>query len=208
MTKVSVYNLAGKKVSDIELNQDVFGIEPHKQTMFEAIVMHQAGLRQGTHDTKTRGEVSGGGKKPWRQKGTGRARQGSTRSPQWVGGGTVFGPTPRNYGKKMNRKAYQLALKSLLSSKVLEEKLIVIDSAELEAPKTKTAIAAFTALNANKPLVITDKVIENLWLSVRNVPGAMTLTQASAGVLDLAKADTVIVTVDAIKKYEEVLGKC
>ncbi len=206
MPKVNVYNLEGKKVSDIELSDDVFGVEPHKQAMFDAIIMQKAALRQGTHKVKTRGEVRGGGKKPWRQKGTGRARQGSIRSPQWRGGGTVFGPQPRSYKMKINKKVYQLALKSLYSSKVLEGKLLVVEGFNLDAPKTKTMINAFSALQANKPLVIAEAGNENLFLSVRNIARANALTSSSTSVLDLASADTVIVTVDAIKKIEEVLG--
>ncbi|GBU10727.1 50S ribosomal subunit protein L4 [Erysipelotrichaceae bacterium] len=206
MPKVNVYNLEGKKVSDIELSELVFGVEPHKQAMFDAIIMQQAALRQGTHKTKTRGEVRGGGKKPWRQKGTGRARQGSIRSPQWRGGGVVFGPQPRSYKMKMNKKVYQLALKSMYASKVLEGKLIVIDTIELTAPRTKTMIEVFNAFESKKPLIITELGNENLQLSVRNIARAHTLTSASTSVLDLANADAVIVTLDAIKKIEEVLG--
>ena len=207
MPKVDVYNLSGKKVDKIELNEAVFAVEPHKQSMFDAIIMQRAALRQGTHKTKTRGEVRGGGRKPWRQKGTGRARQGSIRAPQWRGGGIVFGPTPRSYSMKMNRKAYQLALKSMYSTKVNNGQFIVIDSADLDAPKTKAMIAAFTALNATKPLVITAAESFNLSLSVRNIPRASTLLSSSVSVLDLANADTVIATVDAVKKIEEVLTK-
>lgn len=208
MLKLDVLNLSGKKVDDIELNTDIFGVEPHKQAMFDAIIMQRASLRQGTHKTKGRGEVRGGGKKPWRQKGTGRARQGSIRSPQWRGGGVVFGPTPRSYKMKINKKVYRLALKSMYSSKVLENKLIVVESASLDTPKTKAMVAAFTTLNANKPLVITNELNDNMFLSVRNIPKANVMTTSSVSVLDLASADTVIVTVDAIKNIEEVLGKC
>lgn len=207
MPKVDVYNLSGKKVSNIELNDAVFGIEPHKQSMFDAIIMQRAALRQGTHKTKTRGEVRGGGRKPWRQKGTGRARQGSIRAPQWRGGGTVFGPTPRSYSMKMNKKAYQLALKSMYASKVSQGNLIVIDATDLKTPKTKTMVAAFAALKATKPLVITDREDANLSLSIRNIPKTSTMMSSSVSVLDLAKAESVIVTVDAIKKIEEVLTK-
>lgn len=207
MPKVDVYNLSGDKVSKIELNEAVFGIEPHKQSMFDAIIMQRASLRQGTHKTKTRGEVRGGGRKPWRQKGTGRARQGSIRAPQWRGGGIVFGPTPRSYSMKMNKKAYQLALKSMYSTKVQNGSFIVIESADLDTPKTKAMVAAFTALNATKPLVITDGDSKNLSLSVRNIPKATALMTSSVSVLDLAKAETVIATVDAVKKIEEVLTK-
>ena len=207
MPKVDVYNLAGEKVSQIELNEAVFGIVPHKQSMFDAIIMQRAALRQGTHKTKTRGEVRGGGRKPWRQKGTGRARQGSIRSPQWRGGGVVFGPTPRSYSMKMNKKAYRLALKSMYAAKLNDGNFIVIDATDLEAPKTKVMINAFNALNASKPLVITSDVNTNLSLSVRNIPKANTLVSDRVGVLDLAQAETVIVTVDAVKKIEEVLTK-
>lgn len=207
MPKVDVYNLSGDKISKIELNEAVFGIEPHKQSMFDAIIMQRAALRQGTHKTKTRGEVRGGGRKPWRQKGTGRARQGSIRSPQWRGGGVVFGPTPRSYSMKMNKKAYHLALKSMYTTKLNDGNLIVVDAAELDAPKTKAMVTAFNTLNAKKPLVITDSESYNLSLSVRNIPKAATLMSSSVSVLDLAQAETVIVTVDAIKRIEEVLTK-
>jgi len=207
MAKIDVYNLSGKKVSTVELNDAIFGIEPHKQSMFDAIIMQRAALRQGTHKTKGRGEVRGGGRKPWRQKGTGRARQGSIRAPQWRGGGTVFGPTPRSYTMKMNKKAYHLALKSMYASKLQQGNLIVIDSTELEIPKTKTMIAAFTALNATKPLVITDGDNFNLSLSVRNIPKAKAMMSTSVSVLDLAQAESVLLSVDAIKQIEEVLAK-
>jgi len=207
MAKIDVYNLSGKKVSTVELNDAIFGIEPHKQSMFDAIIMQRAALRQGTHKTKGRGEVRGGGRKPWRQKGTGRARQGSIRAPQWRGGGTVFGPTPRSYTMKMNKKAYHLALKSMYASKLQQGNLIVIDSTELETPKTKTMIAAFTALNATKPLVITDGDNFNLSLSVRNIPKAKAMMSTSVSVLDLAQAESVLLSVDAIKQIEEVLAK-
>lgn len=206
MPKVSVLNLEGKQVSDIELDDKIFGIEPHKQAMFEAIIMLQAAERQGTHQAKTRGEVRGGGKKPWRQKGTGRARQGSIRSPQWRGGGVVFGPQPRTYKMKMNKKVYQLAMKSLYSSKVKDSNLVIINAAELDAPKTKTMVAAFGKLEAKKPLVITTGENLNLQLSVRNIPSARTLQVERVSVLDLAKAETVIMTEEAARKIEEVLG--
>lgn len=206
MPKVSVLNLEGKQVSDIELDDKIFGIEPHKQAMFEAIIMLKAAERQGTHQVKTRGEVRGGGRKPWRQKGTGRARQGSIRSPQWRGGGIVFGPQPRSYKMKMNKKVYQLAMKSLYSSKVKDSNLLVIDAAELAAPKTKTMVATFEKLEAKKPLVITTEENLNLQLSVRNIPSARTLQVERVSVLDLAKAETVIMTESAARKIEEVLG--
>ncbi|MGL5041901.1 MAG: 50S ribosomal protein L4 [Culicoidibacterales bacterium] len=208
MPKVNVYNLEGNKVSDIELSEAIFGLEPHKQAMYDAIIMQKAALRQGTHKAKTRGEIRGGGRKPWRQKGTGRARQGSIRSPQWRGGGTVFGPQPRSYKMKINKKVYQLALKSIYSSKVLEGKLIVVENFNLDAPKTKTMINFFAALSATKPLIISESGNENLFLSVRNIQRANALTSSSTSVLDIATADTVIVTVEAIVKIEEVLGKC
>jgi len=206
MPKVNVYDLSGKKVSDIELNADVFGVEPHKQAMFDAIIMQRATLRQGTHKTKGRGEVRGGGRKPWRQKGTGRARQGSIRSPQWRGGGIVFGPTPRSYKLKMNKKVYRLALKSMYTTKVLNGELIVIDNVNLDTPKTKVMAQVFKTLDARKPLVIVNEEDNNLLLSTRNIPNTVVLTSPSVSVLALANAGTVIATVDAIKKIEEVLG--
>lgn len=206
MPKVNVYDLSGKKVSDIELNADVFGVEPHKQAMFDAIIMQRAAQRQGTHKTKGRGEVRGGGRKPWRQKGTGRARQGSIRSPQWRGGGIVFGPTPRSYKLKMNKKVYRLALKSMYTTKVLNGELIVIDNVNLDTPKTKVMAQVFKTLEAHKPLVIVNEEDNNLLLSTRNIPNTVVLTSPSVSVLALANAGTVIATVDAIKKIEEVLG--
>jgi large subunit ribosomal protein L4 len=207
MAKIDVYNLSGAKVSTVELNDAIFGIEPHKQSMFDAIIMQRAALRQGTHKTKGRGEVRGGGRKPWRQKGTGRARQGSIRAPQWRGGGTVFGPTPRSYAMKMNKKAYHLALKSMYASKMQQGNIIIIDSTELDTPKTKTMVNAFNALNVTKPLVITDGDNFNLSLSVRNIPKAKTMISSSVSVLDLAQAESVLISVDAIKRIEEVLAK-
>jgi 50S ribosomal protein L4, bacterial/organelle len=206
MPKVNVYDLSGKKVSDIELNADVFGVEPHKQAMFDAIIMQRAAQRQGTHKTKGRGEVRGGGRKPWRQKGTGRARQGSIRSPQWRGGGIVFGPTPRSYKLKMNKKVYRLALKSMYTTKILNGELIVIDNVNLDTPKTKVMAQVFKTLDAHKPLVIVNEEDNNLLLSTRNIPNTVVLTSPSVSVLALANAGTVIATVDAIKKIEEVLG--
>lgn len=172
MPKVALFNQDGKQAGDIELNESVFGIEPNKSVLFEAVVMQRASLRQGTHKTKIRSEVAGGGRKPWRQKGTGRARQGSIRSPQWRGGGTVFGPVPRSYSYKLPKKVRRLAIKSALSTKVLEENILVLQSLAFEAPKTKDFKAVLGNLSVEKKaLIVTADLDENVALSARNIPG-------------------------------------
>ncbi|TLG77418.1 50S ribosomal protein L4 [Culicoidibacter larvae] len=206
MPKLTVYKQDGSKGKDITISDAVFGIEPHQQAMFDAIIMQRASLRQGTHKAKNRSEVRGGGRKPWRQKGTGRARQGSIRSPQWRGGGIVFGPTPRSYGFRINKKVYRLALRSMLSTKVLENKLVVVDSLSLDTPKTKAIIEMFSKFSANKPLIVANDVNENVALSVRNIENASLLSGHSTSVLDLANYDTIIMTVDTVKYFEEVLA--
>ena len=171
MLKVAVYNQDGANVNEIELNEAVFGIEPNNQTMFDMVLLQRASIRQGTHDTKGRSEVSGGGKKPWRQKGTGRARQGSIRAPQWRGGGTVFGPTPRKYGFKLNKKVARLALRSALSSKVQDNEFKVLDNIAFDAPKTKAMVKVLANLNAEgKTLLVVDEINDNVMLSARNIP--------------------------------------
>ena len=170
MLKVAVYNQDGANVNEIELNEAVFGIEPNNQTMFDMVLLQRASIRQGTHDTKGRSEVSGGGKKPWRQKGTGRARQGSIRAPQWRGGGTVFGPTPRKYGFKLNKKVARLALRSALSSKVQDNEFKVLDNIAFDAPKTKAMVKVLANLNAEgKTLLVVDEINDNVMLSARNI---------------------------------------
>ncbi|USG66054.1 50S ribosomal protein L4 [Brevibacillus ruminantium] len=207
MPKVALYNQAGSQVGEIELADTVFGIEPNQAVLFDAIVMQQASQRQGTHDVKNRSEVRGGGRKPWRQKGTGRARQGSIRSPQWKGGGVVFGPTPRKYGYKLNRKVRRLALKSALSTKVQNNELLVLDALNIAAPKTKDMAVVLGNLKVDrKVLIVTSEFDQNVALSSRNIPGAKFIDAAGINVLDLVAYDKVIVTKDAVAKVEEVLA--
>ena len=207
MPKVALFNQSGEQVGEIELADTVFGIEPNEHALYEVVIQQRAALRQGTHKAKTRAEVRGGGRKPWRQKGTGRARQGSIRSPQWVGGGVVFGPTPRKYGYKVNRKVRRLALRSALSQKVLENKIIVLEDLVFEQPKTKAMLEVLNNLKANKKsLIVLGEANDNVVLSARNLPGVQTLTANSINVLDLLHYDTLVVTKDAVQKIEEVLA--
>ncbi|AIC92655.1 MULTISPECIES: 50S ribosomal protein L4 [Shouchella] len=207
MPKVTVFNQTGSQVGDIELADAVFGIEPNNSVLHDAVIMQQASLRQGTHKTKGRSEVRGGGRKPWRQKGTGRARQGSIRSPQWVGGGVVFGPTPRSYSYKLPKKVRRLALKSALSSKVQGSELVVLDTLSFEEIKTKSMKEVLASLSVeSKALVVTADYNENVALSARNLPGVTFLTADSVNVLDLLKHDKVVITKDAVEKVEEVLA--
>ncbi len=207
MLKVAVYNQDGANVNEIELNEAVFGIEPNKQTMFDMVLLQRASIRQGTHDTKGRSEVRGGGKKPWRQKGTGRARQGSIRAPQWRGGGTVFGPTPRKYGFKLNKKVARLALKSALSCKVRDEEFKVLDTIAFDAPKTKDMVKVLANLNVEgKTLLVMDEINENVALSARNIPNVMILDAAGINVYDILNSSNMICTEAAIKKIEEGLA--
>jgi large subunit ribosomal protein L4 len=207
MAKVDLYNQSGSKVSEIELNDSVFGIEPNQHVLYEAIISQRASLRQGTHKTKVRSEVAGGGRKPWRQKGTGRARQGSIRSPQWRGGGTVFGPVPRSYSYKLPRKIRRLAIKSALSSKVLDQKVLVLESLAFEAPKTKEFKGVLSALSIDsKALIVTANLDENVALSARNIPGVTVLTAEGLNVLDVVSHDRLILTQEAVQKVEEVLA--
>ncbi|WP_394239326.1 50S ribosomal protein L4 [Niallia oryzisoli] len=207
MPKVDLFSQNGSKVSEIELNESVFGIEPNQHVLFEAVVMQRASLRQGTHKTKIRSEVAGGGRKPWRQKGTGRARQGSIRSPQWRGGGTVFGPVPRSYSYKLPKKVRRLAIKSALSSKVLDENLVVLETLVFDAPKTKDFKGVLNALSVNsKALIVTADLDENVALSARNIPGVTVLTANGINVLDVLNHDKLIMTKAAVEKVEEVLA--
>ncbi|MCM3125749.1 MULTISPECIES: 50S ribosomal protein L4 [Bacillaceae] len=207
MPKVALFNQAGSQVGEIELNDSVFGIEPNNHVMFEAVVMQRASLRQGTHKTKIRSEVAGGGRKPWRQKGTGRARQGSIRSPQWRGGGTVFGPVPRSYSYKLPKKVRRLAIKSALSSKVQAENILVLESLAFEAPKTKEFKSVLTGLSVNtKALIVTAGLEENVALSARNIPGVTVVTADGINVLDVLNHDKLIMTKAAVEKVEEVLA--
>ena len=206
--KVKVLDQTGKEVKDLTLNKAVFGIEPNQQVMFDAVVMQQASLRQGTHDTKGRSDVSGGGKKPWRQKGTGRARQGSTRAPQWRGGGIVFGPTPRKYGYRLNRKVRRLALRSFLSTFVNDNALVVVDKIQLDAVKTKDFAKIMSDLKLDRKVLFVFDVEEdweNAWLSMRNIPNASFTTSEGLNCLDMANSYTMVATEAAVKKIEEAL---
>jgi len=207
MPKVSVYNVEGSQVGELELSEGIFGIQPNTHVLHSAVVLQQASLRQGTHKTKGRSEVRGGGRKPWKQKGTGRARQGSIRSPQWKGGGTVFGPTPRSYGFKLPRKVRRLAIKSALSSKVAGEGIIVLDQLSLSQPKTKDFAKILGNLKvARKALVVTSDYDNNVALSTRNIPGVKFVAAEGINVLDVMVHDQLIITKDAVAKVEEVFA--
>lgn len=207
MPKVTMFNQTGSQVGDIELNDSVFGIEPNNHVLFEAIIMQRASLRQGNHKVKNRSEVAGGGRKPWKQKGTGRARQGSIRSPQWRGGGTVFGPTPRSYSYKLPKKVRRLAIKSALSAKALEENILVLESLSFEAPKTKEFAAVLNNLSVDtKALVVTDGLDEKVALSARNIPGVTVVAAEGLNVLDVVSHNKLILTKSAVEKVEEVLA--
>jgi large subunit ribosomal protein L4 len=207
VAKVTLYNQTGASIGEIELNDAVFGIEPNQAVLFDAIIMQRATLRQGTHKVKGRSEVRGGGRKPWKQKGTGRARQGSIRSPQWRGGGIVFGPTPRSYSYKLNKKVRKLALKSALSSKVQADEILVLDELTLNAPKTKEMVKVLSGLNVErKALIVTTDANEMVELSARNIPGVTVLNAEAVNVLDLAHHDKLIITKGAVEKIEEVLA--
>ncbi|WP_047983287.1 50S ribosomal protein L4 [Ornithinibacillus californiensis] len=207
MPKVALFKQDGSQAGEFELNEAVFGIEPNTHVLHEAVVMQRASMRQGTHAVKNRSEVRGGGRKPWRQKGTGRARQGSIRSPQWVGGGVVFGPTPRSYSYKLPKKVRRLALRSALSSKVKEESLLVLESLVMDAPKTKEVIKMLGALNVNeKALIVTADTDENVIRSANNLQGVKVLTVTEVNVLDLLMHDKLILTKDAAEKAGEVLA--
>ena len=204
MASVAVYNIEGKEVDKLELNDSVFGVEINEHLVHMAVVGQLANKRQGTQSAKTRSEVSGGGKKPWRQKGTGHARQGSTRSPQWTGGGVVFAPKPRDYSVKLNKKEKQLAMKSALTSKVQEEKLVVVDELKMDEIKTKKFVEIMSNLNAAKALVVTKDVEENVVCSANNVPDVKTATTNEINVYDILKYDTLVLTKDAVAAIEEV----
>ena len=205
MSKLSVLDMTGKKVSDIELKDSIFNIEPNMSAMHLVVVSYLANQRQGTQSTKTRSEVSGGGKKPWRQKGTGRARQGSTRSPQWYHGGIALGPKPRTYGIDVNKKVRRLAMKSALSSKVAADEMIVLDSVKLDAIKTKEIAKMFEAIKAQKKvLVVLPENNEVIYKSARNIEGAKVSTVNTLNVYDILNCDTIVVLKDAVTKIEEV----
>ena len=204
MANVSVYNMEGKEVGTMELNDAVFGVDVNDHLVHLAVVRQLANNRQGTQKAKTRSEVSGGGRKPWRQKGTGHARQGSTRAPQWTGGGVVFAPTPRSYEIKLNKKERRLALKSALTSRVQENKLIVLDELKLDAPKTKDMQKVLDALKVNKALVVLKDKDENVVLSTRNIPNVVTALTNTINVYDVLKYNTLILTKDSVAAIEEV----
>ncbi|MCM1495864.1 MAG: 50S ribosomal protein L4 [Bacteroides sp.] len=204
MASVAVYNIEGKEVDKLELKDSVFGVEINEHLVHMAVVGQLANRRQGTQSAKTRSEVSGGGRKPWRQKGTGHARQGSTRSPQWTGGGVVFAPKPRDYSIKMNKKEKQLAIKSVLTSKVQEEKLIVLDELKMDEIKTKRFVEIMDNLKTAKALVVTKDVEKNVVLSANNIPTVKTATTNEINVYDMLKYDTLVLTKDAVAAIEEV----
>ncbi len=205
MPKVDVYDIKGKKVSDIELADSVFGIEPNENIVHAVLVNYLANQRQGTQSTKTRAEVRGGGRKPWRQKGTGRARQGSIRAPQWIKGGIALGPKPRSYKYTVNKKERRLAIKSILSSKVLEKELTVVDKLELKEIKTKSMVKALEALKVEgKTLIILPEGNKNVIMSARNIEGVKAIKANNINVFDLLKYNNLILPVDTVKKLEEV----
>ena len=205
MPKVDVYDIKGKKVSDVELSEVVFGIEPNETIVHTVLLNYLANQRQGTQSTKTRSEVSGGGKKPWRQKGTGRARQGSIRAPQWINGGIALGPKPRSYKYRVNKKERRLAIRSILSSKVLEKELTVVDKLELKEIKTKTMVNALKDLKVEgKTLIVLADKNENVLMSARNIEGVKAIAINNINVFDLLKYNNLVLPLDTVKKLEEV----
>ena len=208
MSNVSLFKQDGSQAGDITLNDAVFGIEPNESVVFDVILSQRASLRQGTHAVKNRSAVRGGGKKPWRQKGTGRARQGSIRSPQWRGGGVVFGPTPRSYGYKLPQKVRQLALKSVYSEKVAENKLVAVDALNFDAPKTAEFVKVLEALAIERKVLVIFENEGNKFaeLSARNIPNVQVTTANSASVLDIVNNDKILVTQAALSQIEEVLA--
>ena len=204
MPKANVYNMAGQQVGEVELSEGVFGVEPNEPAVHAVVVNHLANCRQGTQSALTRAEVSGGGRKPWRQKGTGHARQGSTRAPQWTGGGVVFAPTPRDYTIRLNKKEKRLALKSALTSRVLENKLIVVDELKFDEVKTKNFKAVMNNLKVSKALVVLADNDQNTVLSARNIPEVKTSLVNTINVFDILKYNTVVATKAAVASIEEV----
>ena len=207
MKKVELLNLKGEKVKDINLNEEIFGITPNNNVLNDAIILSMASLRQGTHKTKNRSEVSGGGRKTWRQKGTGRARQGSIRSVQWVGGGRYGTPVPRDYSKKQNRKERQIAIKSALSEKVAAKELIVVENIKLSTPKTTEMIKLLETLKVadKKVLLVVKEFDDNLILASRNIENVVLILADEVNVLDVVGTDAMVITEDALKYVEEVL---
>ncbi|WP_339060636.1 50S ribosomal protein L4 [Tepidibacillus marianensis] len=207
MPKVALYNMSGAQIGELELSDAIFGVKPNESVLHDTVLMQQASERRGTHKTKGRSEVSGGGRKPWKQKGTGRARQGSIRSPQWVGGGTVFGPTPRSYAYKLPKKVRRLALKSALSSKVMDAQMIVLDELNLNQAKTKEMVGVLTNLKADrKVLIVSREYNESVAISSRNIPGVKFVSVEGMNVLDIMRHDHLIMTKEAVAKVEEVLA--
>ena len=205
MPTIDVYNVEGKKVSTVDLKEEIFGIEPNEAIVHSVLINFLANQRQGTQSTKTRAEVRGGGRKPWRQKGTGRARQGSIRAPQWIKGGIALGPKPRSYKYRVNRKEKQLAIKSLLSSKVLNNELTVVDKLEVKEPKTKVMAQALTDLKVTgKTLIILSDKNENVYLSSRNIEGVKAIQLNMINVFDLLNCNKLVLPLDTVKKLEEV----
>ena len=204
MPIANLFNMAGEKIGEIELSEAIFGIEPNKSVLHDSVKNHLANCRQGTQSAKTRSEVSGGGKKPYRQKGTGRARQGSTRAPQWTHGGVVFAPKPRDYTQQVNRKVKRIALKSALSSKVADSELIVFDALNIEAPKTKEMVKVLKAVEADKALIVLADKDEAVERAAANIPGVKTATVGTLNVYDILNYDKFIVAQDAVAKIEEV----
>ena len=208
MSKLEIVNLNGEKVKDIKLEDNIFGIEPNDAVLHNAIIKAQAGMRQGTHSTKTRSEVSGGGRKPWRQKGTGNARQGSIRAVQWPGGGIAFGPKPRDYSKKQNRKERRLALLSALSYKVADKELVVLDSIKFETNKTKEMVNLLNKLELanSKVLLVVDELDDNVCLAARNLGNVKIVLPTEVNTYDVVNSDKMVMTEASLKKLEEVLG--
>lgn len=207
MPKVTLYKQDGSNAGEVDLNEAVFGIEPNTHVLHEAVIMQRASMRQGTHAVKNRSEVRGGGRKPWRQKGTGRARQGSIRSPQWVGGGVVFGPTPRSYSYKLPKKVRRLALKSALSSKVKNDNIFVLESIEIETPKTKEVVELLDALKVNdKALIVTAEKDDTVVRSANNLQTVKVLAVDELNVLDILTYDNLVITKEAVEKAGEVLA--
>ncbi|HJE86140.1 50S ribosomal protein L4 [Levilactobacillus brevis] len=207
MTSVALYKQDGSQNGDVTLNADIFGVEPNESVVFDTILMQRASMRQGTHAVKNRSAVRGGGKKPWRQKGTGRARQGSIRSPQWVGGGVVFGPTPRSYSYRLPKKVSRLALKSVLSQKVLDDNFVLVDGLAFDAPKTKEFASVLAGLNVTtKTLVVLEDDNVTAALAARNLANVKVIPAKSLNVLDIADADKLVITQPALSQVEEVLA--
>ena len=204
MANVKVFNMSGSEVGSIELNDSIFAVEVNTHVMHQAVVQYLANKRQGTQSALTRAEVRGGGRKPWRQKGTGRARQGSTRSPQWTGGGVVFAPKPRDYSFKLNKKVKRLALKSALTTKVNDGKFVVVDEINLPEMKTKEMVKVLNNLNVNKSLVVLEDAKEKAVVAARNIPTVKTASVSTINVYDILKYDSVVVTKAAVEKIEEV----